>query len=131
MKYHAVLRLLSIAKSYRDVINVAKKWTTDSREGVMVKDVINVEYHRNGISGESFYTVIFSGDFGAEENVVLMATLFEYDVEEDEGTFAGSNPFCAVVRVDEVGCKRIESNWRGDQFSPFIEAVVRIYSNKK
>ena len=85
----------------------------------MIESVCGVVSHRNGISGKPFHTVCFNGEVDGGATVRLMATIFL-------GRFLGDDDQCAVVRCDEAGAAEIESCFRGDNYAPFVAAIVRI-----
>ena len=93
-------------------------------ENQLVASVCGVVSHRNGISGQPFHTVVFLTGY-ADGGKKMIATIFDCDVER-EGMLADFNPYCAVVLVDEVATGDVESCFRGDNYAPFIAAIVRI-----
>jgi len=93
-------------------------------ENQLVASVCGVVSHRNGISGQPFHTVVFFAG-AAGDGKKMIATIFDCDVER-EGMLADFNPYCAVVLVDEAGAGEIESCFRGDNYAPFIAAIVRV-----
>jgi len=69
--------------------------------------------HRNGISGEPFYVVLFH-DLDMDRN--MMATIFD------------DNGYCAVLDVDETAKGNIEfamgNSWRGDWYEKDLRDAI-------
>jgi hypothetical protein len=96
-----------------------------------------VDYHRNGVSGEGFYTAHFtehSSDHpGGKRDFI--ATVFPPDpYTEDESEYLRGepnwdkphNPRVAVLAVDKLPDVRfIHNSWRGDNFAPALYAAIK------
>jgi hypothetical protein len=105
---------LEIATTYAEICTLST--LGEIQLIVSVRDVVS---HRNGISGAPFHTVCFDGRLDNGSTVRLMGTIFL-------GKFLGDADQCAVVRCDEAGAGEIESCFRGDNYAPFIAAIVRV-----
>lgn len=106
-------------------------------------NVEQVEYHRNGVSGEPFFVVKFTAKVdGHARNFV--ATLFpEYLSDREDGgdqyvwgPELGKfyNPRCAVLDADLVGQGVIDfgaNSWRGDHYSDELLAAINVYANRE
>jgi len=82
----------------------------------MIKKVIDIAHHRNGISGTSFNVVLFIDRETKEKFVGIVP-------DEDENSF---NSF--VLSVDRMGKDNIrfaENSWRGDNYTMELKAVIR------
>ena len=79
-----------------------------------------IGYHRNGISGNGFYVVLFE-DNKAQPDATFMGTLFDED---------GS---CAVVCLDMIPECGIEfaagNSWRGDCFEASLRAACKHWTD--
>lgn len=95
--------------------------------------VLDVDYHRNGICGEGFYTGIFvdlNGEHKGKTFTFVMFASFSGWVEKKEYEEAKEYTYddacgdyrCAILCLDAVNSGTAESAWRGDYF--YI-AVVR------
>jgi len=84
-----------------------------------VRKVLKVDHHRNGISGEPFYVVLFeSGGHRKKDRTRMVGIVFD-------------SPYhCAVFDVDLLakGCiEFIENSWRGDWFEPELRDAIAKY----
>ncbi len=84
--------------------------------------IVNVSFHRNGITGVGFYAVLFDD----AENGRMVASLFD-----DPG-------YCAVYNVDKLAGGDVafgSNSWRGDRFEkelrPLVEEWVRHCGNNR
>jgi hypothetical protein len=79
-----------------------------------------VAAHRNGISGERFYIVLF-GDPESNPDGRMMAIHFP----DTDGIYT------AVLDIDQLSAGNIAfgngNSWRGDQYHPEIIAAVQAY----
>jgi len=81
-------------------------------------------YHRNGVSGNGFYAIIFlhAPDESIKEETFL-ATLFD-----EPGS-------CAVIsldRIEKCGIAFAKGNsWRGDNFENELREIIETEENKK
>ena len=79
--------------------------------------VLEIEYHRNGISGEGFYAVRFtSRPYGTNsEPLNFLATVFD-------------RPGCvSVICLDAIAEHGVGfgNKWRGDEFAPAIRKAIK------
>lgn len=100
-------------------------------DAMNVTKVHQCVYHRNGVSGEGFWAVIFDAeehraheDLGSRR---FIATVFDDDVEAwKERRLV--NPHCAVFDIGmlaEVGVTFGHNSWRGDHFfAPLCEVIT-------
>lgn len=77
--------------------------------------VHDVTYHRNGVGGTPFVSVIFKCGFTGQ---TLVASVAGYDTE-------GFNPAVFVLAQDEIADGSIASNWRGDDYSDELTKIAR------
>lgn len=85
------------------------------REKLKIK-VQRCDYHRNGITGISFYAVWFTyTEDGIKESAV--ATVDADQVEKERcGGAQNYNPGTRVLMLDEVGGVDLQRTMRGDHF---------------
>jgi hypothetical protein len=91
----------------------------------LVGRVLDVGYHRNGVCGAGFWTVLFVGHKDADETVRgsrFVATRF------DHGTLDSSDLRIAVLRVDDLDHGDANNCWRGDNFADEIDAIIEAES---
>jgi hypothetical protein len=84
----------------------------------MVKKVLKVAHHRNGIGGAPFYVVSFK----STDKQNMVGILFEGDAE------------CAVLDVDMLKDGVIEfgqNSWRGDNYEPELRQAVEAYEKTR
>lgn len=79
----------------------------------------NVDYHRNGSSGEGFYVGIVTNPFdaeGTEGEDFLVITLDDEHRLDDEGNevVTDRSEFTFVLRIEDIVAGRLELAWRGD-----------------
>ena len=92
---------------------------TADRKRKRVGLVVDMGYHRNGISGEGFWTIIFEGAKGTEaENKSYVATFFPNDEAECR---------TAVLLVDDLIRGNAKGTMRGDYFHDELKALVDNY----
>lgn len=95
--------------------------------------VLDVDYHRNGVGGEGFFTGIFidvNGDQKGKTFTFVMFASFSGWVKGKEHEEAQEYTFdeacgdykCAVLCLEDVNSGTAESAWRGDYF---YHAVVQ------
>jgi len=72
----------------------------------------DVNYHRNGICGQPFWTIKFTyGDLN------MIGTV---GIEGDDLIASSCRVLCTGVVEDGVWNALVQSTWRGDQFAPFL-----------
>ena len=85
--------------------------------------ITNVKYHRNGISGDPFYAVLFESDIGE-----LIACV-PADIFRDDGELRASakkqSPPCYVLQTNEIG----QAGVRGDHFFEPVCEAIKEWSN--
>lgn len=76
--------------------------------------VEQIEYHRNGISGEPFYVVLFRDLTEGDNSQVKVATVFE------------ASKHVAVLGLDGLneGNIGMGNKWRGDNYEPLFRKVI-------
>lgn len=102
----------------------------------MIEGVPQVNYHRNGIGGESFYAVNFmwieDGEPRAMFAVVFPPPAIETGPDEGEADWSslaeGRWTHCPRVAVFDAellpGAVFTENSWRGDAFAPALYAAI-------
>jgi hypothetical protein len=83
-----------------------------------------VAHHRNGISGNGFYVILFNWrEDGATKTRNMIGIIFH-----DRGD-------CAVLDVDETGKNNIEfamgNSWRGDHFEADLRKAIAQYEKEE
>jgi hypothetical protein len=92
-----------------------------------------MSYHRNGVSGRGFWTILFRGHDDADSLVkghLFVATFFpkEDGEEDEEGTSWVPEEACvAVLRLDDLNEGNAEQAWRGDHFQGELQVLVDSY----
>lgn len=78
-----------------------------------MRKIISADYHRNGISGEGFWSILFNDS----QEGLMHASLFRDD--------AG---YCAVHKVSELVKQNVEfacgNSWRGDNYEDWLRRAV-------
>ena len=81
--------------------------------------IIEVAFHRNGISGNSFHAVIFDD----EKEGRMIGTLFD-----EPGS-------CAIYKIEELTKNNISfgmgNSWRGDYYESILRAAIKEYEEKR
>ena len=72
-------------------------------------EVLNHEWHRNGISGEGFYVVHFNWNDPEDSCKNMIATIFD-----DE-------KYIAILCLDDISQK-----WRGDYFEDMLREYIKL-----
>ena len=70
--------------------------------------ILNKEYHRNGISGQSFYSIVFEDD-----GDIFHASLFDFD------------GYCAVHRIKDLAQEDVDQRWRGDYYENKLRNLIK------
>lgn len=70
-----------------------------------IRKVHNVDHHRNGIAGNGFYLVRFSGDDPNEQNMIGLV------FDKDDSEHPKPDGYVAVLSLDNL-----DECWRGDNF---------------
>jgi hypothetical protein len=100
--------------------------------GKLVGNVLNMSYHRNGVSGRGFWTILFEGHKDSEKLIAgytFVATFFppiELDEDEDE-TYESAEACVAVLRVSDIVKGNTQAAWRGDNFHGELQHLVDSY----
>lgn len=85
----------------------------------VVGRVIDMGYHRNGVSGEGFWTIIFEGADGSDvAGEVFVATYFG----DDDDVIR-----TAVLRVKSLAYGDANDGMRGDAFHDELKALAENY----
>ncbi len=84
----------------------------------LIERIIEIDYHRNGISGAPFHAVRFTHIDDAGERRYLLATVFE-----EKGAVA----VLATDRLLEQGVAFGVNSWRGDQFEPELRKAIEAH----
>ena len=81
----------------------------------MIKKVIDVAHHRNGVSGTSFEVVLFVDKDTGEKFIGILPDC-------DENT---NNAFVlSVDRLAQDNIKFAENSWRGDNYAQELKVAV-------
>ena len=92
--------------------------------GQFIKRIVDVSYHRNGISGNGFHAVLFIGAEKDSDSLMVASVL------DEPGNVS-------VFRVDylsvpAVGVKFAHGNsWRGDRFEPELRAAIEAVNERR
>ena len=89
----------------------------------LVKKYIDIDYHRNGIGGEGFHTVLFENEDGQR----MVGITF------NQGDTA-NGILTAVLDVDMLNQENIrfgENSWRGDNYHDELQEIVKEYNLEK
>lgn len=94
-------------------------------DGVFVGD-IEVDFHRNGVSGESFWTCRFTFDNndqqGPQAFVAVLPVLEIPDEDETEHRLVWGR--CYVLRVRDLIDGSGMLHWRGDHFEDDLQDAI-------
>jgi len=97
------------------IIQKAMAWAREKGEYMYNNiKIINVDYHRNGISGQPFVSILFT-DKVVGEDMMMIATIFTESRD------------CAVYSVPLLaeGDNKFGSNsWRGDEYYNMLKETV-------
>ena len=77
-----------------------------------IREITDIAYHRNGVSGVPFVVSIFI----SKEGNRMVGICFDDDTDH----------YCAVLDIDLLyagNIKFTENSWRGDNFEPELKAV--------
>jgi len=74
-----------------------------------------VDYHRNGVSGIGFHTVLFDQPVENNDSIPMIGIVFS-DQKEDETFDAEYYGVLAVDRLAEGNARFFDNSWRGDHF---------------
>ena len=87
--------------------------------------IVSVAHHRNGISGEPFYAVLFRD---SRKGPLMLATVFREEPEK------WADLRCAVLNVELAAAGNIrfgENSWRGDYYYPALLAAIVAYEESR
>ena len=97
-------------------------------------EIEEIEYHRNGVSGEGFHIVKFI----SPSDGPMVAILFrgEHDEDEDKADKEkeGSNGRCAVFNRDKLkedDFRFFYNSWRGDHYEPAMRQAIFEHRQKE
>jgi hypothetical protein len=98
----------------------------------VVGEVIDMSFHRNGVSGRGFWNIIFKGHPDADSIVAgytFVATFFAKEEQDkcDECEHEGDVACVAVLRLDDLNEGHAEQAWRGDTFHGELQTLVDSY----
>ena len=95
----------------------------------LVGPVLDMSYHRNGVSGRGFWTILFEGHPDSEEKSIkqhaFVATFFPREEDEDGNTL--EEACVSVLRLRDLNAKNAERSWRGDNFHAELAILVQDY----
>lgn len=84
-------------------------------------EVQEVSWHRNGISGEGFYAVLFRWET-------------ERGMENFIGTVFDGSGQCAVLSLDRIGKEGVAfglNSWRGDDAEPVLRKAIKDWDTNR
>ncbi len=97
-------------------------------------EVLDMSYHRNGVSGRGFWTILFVGHEDAEVTTIagfrFVATFFPREPDNPADDRDGQTPVEAcvsVLRVQDLNDGNAENAWRGDHFHDELQNLVDSY----
>jgi hypothetical protein len=91
-------------------------------------DITEVEYHRNGSSGEGFYACGFRWSEGDGYDMIAVVFLPEEEWARDQGSMTDPaewpfhNPRVAVLNLFDM--PDLSHGYRGDYFAPALYAEI-------
>ena len=87
-----------------------------------VGEVLDMSYHRNGISGRGFWTIIFTGAPKTDEaDQTFVATFFP---EEEMDGSPNVEACVAVLLIGDLVDRCASNGWRGDYFHNELQTLV-------
>lgn len=75
-----------------------------------------VDYHRNGVSGEGFHTILFDMPVKDTDEKIEMIGFVFTEENEGKGYTAQCYGVLAVNRLAEGNARFFDNSWRGDHF---------------
>lgn len=88
----------------------------------MELQIEQVEYHRNGIGGESFFAVLFrDADEGGTRKLAIS---FRDDPKDEYGWSAPRVAVIDLERIAEHGVTFGPNSWRGDRYAGEIRKAI-------
>jgi len=107
------------------------------KSGRLVGEVLDMSYHRNGVSGRGFWTILFVGHDDAEITTIagfrFVATFFPREPDnpaDDSDEFSTVEACVAVLRVQDLREGNADIAWRGDHFHDELQKLVDNYVPK-
>lgn len=95
----------------------------------LVRKVKQIMSHRNGVAGEGFFTVLFSGT-GKDEKE-MMATVFDSTKGLWKTHSDSKSIRVAVVNLGDLKDGKIERMYRGDDYNYEIITAIKKLLNEK
>lgn len=91
-----------------------------------------MSYHRNGVSGRGFWTILFVGHEDAGNTVAgfrFVATFFPREPEnpEDDRYDQPVEACVSVLRIQDLNEGNADMAWRGDHFHDELQHIVDTY----
>ena len=96
----------------------------------LVGEVLDMSYHRNGVSGRGFWTILFEGNKHADSLVKghrFVATFFhkeDGETDENGNSYVPEEACVAVLRLADLNEGNAELAWRGDHFQQELQHIV-------
>lgn len=80
-----------------------------------IAEIEEIDYHRNGISGEGFHAVRFRADDGDHKLRHFLGIVFE------------ESGYCAVICLDYLPMYGVDTpnHWRGDVFETELRKCIK------
>ena len=91
----------------------------------LVKRIVDIDYHRNGIFGQPFYPVTFDNVDGFR----MVAIVLPKESDQSIGSIG-----CFVLDIDKLAEENIafgENSWRGDQYADELRAAIEAWHNEE
>lgn len=121
-------------------MNEFKYESKDFKEGSVSITVHSIEHHRNGISGEGFYALIFtdSDESPSKKVATVFDSNFTYDSEDNLlgipkfNSKDWNNPTIAVLDIAMLAEGNVgrANMWRGDYYVGVINKAVLDYQKQ-
>lgn len=89
-------------------------------------DLIDIDFHRNGIGGTPFFAVLFE-----DNNEKFLATYFPNTNKDGEYEFFGHGnlSIISISRINKFGVGR-ENHWRSAYHHEWVDNQVKKYRDK-
>ena len=94
----------------------------------LVRKVKQVLFHRNGVGGEGFFTVLFSGTGRGEKE--MLATVFDSTMGLNKEWADSESIRVSVINVDELRNGKIERKYSGDDYNNEILSAIKDYQKE-
>lgn len=94
-----------------------------------VKEITEIVFHRNGVSGWPFYVVRFVRAENDEPMVAVVFLNYKTPFDPSSGIDRVIDPQVAVFSEQRLPSVRfVENSWRGDVFAPELYDAIEQYN---